>query len=582
MFQRLIPILRGGLLASALCASPAVAQETMQPETTTDRITRPAALARDFMVAAANPIASQIGYEVLERGGSAIDAAVAVQFALNLVEPQSSGIGGGAFLVYWDAASGTLTTFDGREKAPMAAGPDYWLDDSGEPVGWFDAVVGGRSVGVPGTLKLLETVHQRYGTQDWAALIEPTRALAQGGFQVSPRLAGQIARAADGRKLAAFDTTRRYFFDKNGAPLRAGTLLRNPGFAAALAQIQSQGAQVFYEGKIAQDIIAAVQTTENTGILTAEDLAGYEVIERPAVCAPYRGYQICGMGPPSSGALTVGQILSILSHSDLPALGPGAEAEHLFIEAARLAYADRGLYMADSDFVDMPEGLLDPAYLRDRAALIDPARSMGQASAGEPPWKESRMRAPDTQPERAGTSHISIVDTAGNVVSMTTTIETGFGSRVMTNGFLLNNELTDFSRAPARDGKPIANRVEGGKRPRSSMSPTIVLKDGAPVLAVGSPGGSRIIGYVARAIIGILDWGMDPQQAVSQPHVINRNGKTDVEQDSAALALIGALEAKGQEISVRDLNSGLHAIQITSEGLIGGADPRREGVALGD
>ncbi|MCZ4279883.1 gamma-glutamyltransferase [Kiloniella laminariae] len=559
-----------------------LAQEAVQPEATHAVVKKQSVKAQKFMVATANPIATQVGYEVLERGGTAADAAVSVQLVLNLVEPQSSGIGGGAFMVYWDAKTKSLTTFDGREKAPMAATPDYWLGADGVPVKWFDAVVGGRSVGVPGTLKLIETVQQRYGNQDWAALVEPARALAEGGFQISHRMASAIAKAQGEEKLDIFDATRAYFFDKNGQPLQEGTLLRNPEFAAALSQIQKEGSKAFYEGPIAEDIVAAVKTDINGGILSLEDLKAYDVVERKPVCAPYRGYEVCGMGPPSSGALTVGQMLSLLSHFDLPALGQGAESTHLYLEAAKLAYADRELYMADSDFVKMPEGLLDQNYLAERAKLIDPAKAMSKADAGNPPWKEAQLRAPDSQLERPGTSHFSIVDAQGNVVSMTTTIETGFGSRVMTNGFLLNNELTDFSRAPEEDGKPIANRVEGGKRPRSSMAPTIVLKDGAPVLAIGSPGGSRIINYVAGALVNILDFGMDPQVAISQPHIVNRNGATDVEENTKAVAMISALQTKGQEIKVRDLNSGLQAILIRPGELIGAADPRREGSVLGD
>ncbi|WP_020591347.1 gamma-glutamyltransferase [Kiloniella laminariae] len=570
------------LLSGALFIGAAQAQEAVQPEATHAVVQKQSVKASKFMVATANPLATQVGYEVLERGGTAADAAVAVQLMLNLVEPQSSGIGGGAFMVYWDAKSKKLTTFDGREKAPMAATPDYWLGADGTPVKWFDAVVGGRSVGVPGTLKLIETVQQRYGNQDWAELIEPARALAEGGFQISHRMASAIAGAQGEDKLDIFDSTRAYFFDKDGAPLKQGTLLRNPDFAAALALIQKEGSKVFYEGQIAADIVAAVKTDINGGILSLEDLKAYEVIERAPTCAPYRGYEVCGMGPPSSGALTVGQMLSLLSHFDLPALGQGAESTHLYLEAAKLAYADRGLYMADSDFVKMPEGLLNQDYLKERAGLIDPAKAMVKAEAGNPPWEEAQLRAPDTQLERPGTSHFSIVDAQGNVISMTTTIETGFGSRVMTNGFLLNNELTDFSRAPEEDGKPIANRVEGGKRPRSSMAPTIVLKDGAPVLAIGSPGGSRIINYVAGALVNILDYGMDPQMAISQPHIVNRNGATDIEENTPAVALVSALQVKGHEVTVRDLNSGLQVIQIGKGELIGGADPRREGTVMGE
>ena len=557
------------------------AQEAVQPENTIAMTQHQSVTAEKYMVSAANPIASQIGAEILAKGGTAIDAMVAVQIALNLVEPQSSGIGGGAFLVYWDAAKQKLTTFDGREKAPKAATPDYWLGEDGKPVKWFDAVVGGRSVGVPGTLKLMETAHQRYGNQDWASLLEPTRALATGGFQVSERLHGMIEKSMGKRKLDMFAPTRAYFFNDDGSPLPVGYLRRNPAFAETLQHIQKQGSKVFYEGEIAEKIVAAVKTENNGGILTMADMKAYQVIERAPVCISYRAHEVCGMGPPSSGALTVGQILGVLSNYDLPQMGPGADSEHLFIEAAKLAYADRGLYMADSDYVKMPEGLLDQGYLNQRSQLIDLQKTMGKAVAGTPPAKQASLWAPDTQLERPGTSHISIVDQYGNVVSLTTTIETGFGSRVMVGGFLLNNELTDFSRAPEKDGKPIANRVEGGKRPRSSMSPTIVLKDNKPVLAIGSPGGSRIINYVTRALIAILDHDMDPQQALNQAHIVNRNGKTDIEQNSAALDLQAALAAKGHQINVRDLNSGLHAIQLKDGKLIGAADPRREGLAIG-
>lgn len=565
-----------------LFCGASTAQEAAQPENTSAIAERSAVFAQDYMVASANPIATQFGIEVLQRGGTAADAAVAVQFALNLVEPQSSGIGGGAFLVYWDARNEKLTTFDGREMAPAAATPEYWFGEDGEPVGWFDAVVGGRSVGVPGTLKLLETLHQRYGNQNWSELIEPTRALASGGFQVSPRLSNAIAEAAGERKLDFFLQSRAYFFDQNGDALKPGTLLRNAEFADALARIQQFGSTVFYSGSMANEITAAVRTNINPGIMTLEDLRNYEVIEREPVCVDYRDYEVCGMGPPSSGALTVGQILGILNNFDLPSMGKGVESTHLYLEAARLAYADRGLYMADSDFVDMPEGLLDADYLADRAALISTDSSLGKAEAGTPPWDEAQLYAPDTQRERPGTSHFSIIDRQGNIVSMTTTIETGFGSRVMTNGFLLNNELTDFSRAPLSDGKPIANRVEGGKRPRSSMAPTIVLKDGKPVLAIGSPGGSRIINYVAAALVDILDFGMDPQQALGDPHIVNRNGSTDIEAGTEAESMASELEALGHEVNIRDLNSGLHAIQINEDGaLVGAADPRREGLASG-
>ncbi len=576
-------ILATGVMAFTLGGlTLASAQEAQQPESTMAVAQKKSVSAKSFMVSAANPIACQIGYDVLSRGGSAMDAAVAVQFALNLVEPQSSGIGGGAFLLHWDATARKLTSYDGREKAPMAASPDYWLDDNGNPVKWFDAVVGGRSVGVPGTLKLLEVAHQRFGTQDWATLIEPTRQLAEKGFAVSPRLSGLIAKSAGKRKLDLFEPTKSYFFDQDGQPLKAGHHLKNPAFAATLADIQKNGSGSFYHGDLAKQIVAATQTPINPGILTAQDMTDYAVVERAPVCLPYRGYEICGMGPPSSGGLTVGQILGLLERFDLAKMGPGAQADHLYAEAAKLAYADRALYMADSDFVPLPGGLLNKGYLSERSGLIDPKKAIAKAKAGTPPQQTANRLAPDTQLERPGTSHFSIVDAAGNVVSMTTTIETGFGSRVMVGGFLLNNELTDFSRAPSKDGKMIANRVEAGKRPRSSMAPTIVLKDGKPVLVIGSPGGSRIINYVARNLIAILDHGMDPQVAINRGHVVNRNGATDLEQDTEATQLAPAMEALGQSIKVRNLNSGLHVIQIKDSKLIGAADPRREGLVLGE
>jgi gamma-glutamyltranspeptidase/glutathione hydrolase len=568
-------------LVACLAAAPSLAQEAVAPEITVSVGEMRRAEASRFMVAAANPLAALAGYDALAAGGSAADAAVAVQAMLNLVEPQSSGIGGGAFALYWDAAAGRLTSFDGRERAPLAADETYWLDAEGAPIPWWDAVIGGRSAGVPGTLKLIETLHARHGRLPWADLLAPAIRTAEEGFAVSPRLAGLIAYAAE-RGLTLFEPTRSYFFHPDGTPRAAGEILTNRAFAETLRTIAAEGSTAFYEGAIGAALVEAVRTEINPGILTMEDLAAYEVIERAPVCVDYRGAEVCGMGPPSSGGLTVGQILGMLEGFDLPALGPSAEAFHLFAEASKLAYADRGLYMADSDFVDMPEGLLNRAYLAARAELIDPTRAMEKAEPGDPPWDDARLWAPDTQVERPGTSHFSIVDADGNMISMTTTIETGFGSRVMTGGFLLNNELTDFARAPEADGRPIANRVEGGKRPRSSMAPTIVLRDGAPILLTGSPGGSRIIPYVAQSLIAILDWGVDPAEAVAMGHVVNRNGATDLEAGTDAEALAAPLAALGHETAVRDLNSGLHVILIDGDRMIGAADPRREGAALGE
>jgi len=574
-------LILAALLASA--AIPALAQEAVQPEETFAIAPKPEAKGTSYMVAAANPLAVEAGEAVLAEGGTAADALVAVQLALNLVEPQSSGIGGGAFLLYWDEKERRLTSLDGREKAPMAATPDYWLGEDGEPVGWWDAVIGGRSVGVPGTLRLLEEAHDRWGAKAWAGLVRPVADMADAGFEISPRLEASISGATD-RALGDFPAARAYFLQEDGTAKPAGTTLRNPDFARTLRVVAAKKSTALHDGPLAREIVEAVKTEANAGILTLEDLSGYEVIERAPVCAPYREYDVCGMGPPSSGALTVGQMLMLLGHFDMAALAPGsgreAEGRHLIAEAAKRAYADRALYMADSDYVSVPSaGLLDPAYMTLRAQGIDRDAAGGEASAGNPPWREAALRSPDTDPERPGTSHIVIRDAYGNAASMTTTIETGFGSRVMVGGFLLNNELTDFSRAPMADGKPIANRVEGGKRPRSSMAPTIVMKDGEPVLLIGSPGGSRIIGYVAQSIVAVLDWDMPLAEALALPHVVNRNGDTDVEEGAEPLA--AALEAMGHTVNLRNLNSGLHAIRIDGRKLTGAADPRREGVAMG-
>lgn len=566
--------------ACALIAAPALSQATQElPEADTGLATPAAPVqTREAMVVAAHPLAAEAGQAILAAGGSAADAAVAVQAMLTLVEPQSSGLGGGGFLLHWDAAAGALTSYDGRETAPLAAGPDYWLDDDGEALGFWEAVVGGRSVGVPGTPLLMETVHQRHGRLPWADLLAPAIDRAEAGFPVSPRLAQSIAGA---RELDRFEPTRSYFFDGDGAPLAEGTLLKNPELAETLRRLAAEGAALFYTGEIARDIVATVRTEENPGLLTKEDMARYRVIARAPVCIDYRAHQVCGMGPPSSGGLTVGQMLGMLEGFDLAALGPGIEATHLMLEAARLAFADRALFMADADFVAMPEGLLNRAYLAERAALIDPDRSMGTAEAGDPPWEDARLRAPDPGRDRRGTTHFVIMDGDGNMVSATTTIEAGFGSRLMTGGFLLNNELTDFARVPEVDGRPVANRVEGGKRPRSSMAPTVVLRDGRPVILTGSPGGAAIIGYTVQSVVAMIDWGLDPQAATALPHAVTFGGGVFLEDTPDAASRAAALEALGHEVAIRALTSGLHILQLGEDGPVGGADPRREGLALG-
>ncbi|WP_372887618.1 gamma-glutamyltransferase [Shimia sp.] len=535
--------------------------------------------AKDWMVVAAHPLAVEAGGRVLRAGGTAADAMVAVQAVLGLVEPQSSGLGGGAFLVWYDGATGALTTLDGRETAPLSATPRLLQDDAGAPLGFFDAVIGGLSVGVPGTPMLMQEAHRRWGRADWPGLFEAAITLAEDGFAVSPRMAQSVQR--DAERLALHPGTAAYFLP-GGRPVQAGDRLRNPAYARSLGLLARQGAAPFYSGEIAAEIVAAVRGAPRPGTLSAEDLALYRVKERPAVCAPYRGYDVCGMGPPSSGALAVGQILGLLSPFDMTGLGPeDPQSWRLIGDATRLAFADRGRYVADSDFVPVPvRGLLERGYLNDRSELLRRDDALPGVAPGQPAFDHTLNYADDADFARPATSHISIADAHGNVLSMTTTIENGFGSRVMAAGFLLNNELTDFSFRSHRDGVPIANRVEPGKRPRSSMAPTIVLDRGRPVLAIGSPGGSRIIAYVANAIIAHLDWGMDVQQAVSVPHRVNRFGPYDVED----AAMTRDLEAFGYSVTRRGLNSGLHAIGFGDDPrgrLQGGADPRREGLALG-
>jgi gamma-glutamyltranspeptidase/glutathione hydrolase len=537
------------------------------------------AVAEDWMIAAAHPLAVEAGAGVLRAGGTAADAMVAAQAVLGLVEPQSSGLGGGAFLVWHDGATGEITTLDGRETAPLAATPTLFQDADGQPLGFFEAVVGGRSVGVPGTPALMAEAHERWGRADWANLFDDAIRLAEGGFPVSPRLADLVAR--DAARLSRFESTRVYFLPE-GAPLRAGETLRNPAYADTLRILAQEGPRPFYTGEIAGDIAAAVQGAKgNPGELSTTDLAIYSVRERDPVCVPYRGYEVCGMGPPSSGGVTVGQILGTLAPYDLAALGPdSAEAWRLIGDASRLAFADRGRYLADSDFVPVPvRGLLDPGYLRERSRLLQRQDALSEVAPGTPEFDHALNWGAGETLSQPSTSHISIVDSHGNALSMTTTIENAFGSRLMVRGFLLNNELTDFSFASHGEGRAIANAVAPGKRPRSSMAPTILRRDGRPVLVLGSPGGSRIIGYVARTVIAWADWGMDVQEAVALPHLVNRFGRFEIE--PSAVPIAPALGALGYEVEVGNMASGLHAIGVGAH-LTGGADPRREGLAYGE
>ncbi|MCG7491681.1 gamma-glutamyltransferase [Vibrio sp. Of14-4] len=576
------PFLTTCLLLTSVSAFANQAADSVAPEQSSGLETKQLVKAKDWMVTAANPLATQAGANILKQGGNAIDAMITTQLMLGLVEPQSSGIGGGAFLVYWDAKQKKLTTYDGRETAPLAATPQLFQDEHGQPMQFYDAVVGGRSVGTPGVVKLMWETHQKYGKLKWEQLFEPVIQVAKQGFAISPRLATLISK--DAKRLSRFPATKAYFFNPDGSAKKQGTILKNPAYANTLSSIANHGADAFYKGKIARDIVNTVKSAQgNPGVLAQQDFDTYKVKQREPVCSAYQSYDICGMGPPASGALTVNQILTMTQEFDLQAWGPeSAKSWQVIADASRLAFADRGMYMADEDFVPMPtQGLVDSEYLKQRAELITPGKALESVSAGSPPWSYARQQSPDESIELPSTSHFNIVDNEGNVVSMTASVENAFGSRLMTNGFILNNELTDFSFRTHNNGKPIANRLEPGKRPRSSMAPTIILKDGKPYMAIGSPGGSRIIGYVAQAIIAHTQWGMDIQQAINQAHVLNRFGTLDIEQDTSAEELKPELERMGFEIKVGNLNSGLHAILINGRQLEGAADPRREGTAIG-
>lgn len=535
------------------------------------------------MVSAANPLAARAGLEMLRRGGSAVDAAIAVQMVLTLVEPQSSGIGGGAFMLHFDGASRDLTGFDGRETAPAAATPALFLSDSGVPLQFYQALVGGRAVGAPGVLRMLALAHERHGVLPWRTLFAPAIALAEEGFPVSPRLHMLIA---EDRYLATYPDTRRYFFRADGSALPVGHLLRNPALAETLRRLAADGADSFYEGAIARSIVFAVQSAaDNPGLLSLADLERYDAKERPPVCGAYRHLTVCGMGPPTSGGVTTLQILGILRNANLAALSPSApDTAHLIAEASRLAFADRGAYLADSDFVAVPiKNLLDRGYLRSRFKLISRERAQPAVEAGRFAHRRGSILPSADALELPSTTHFAIIDDGGNAVSMTSSIENTFGSRLMVGGFLLNNQLTDFSFRPDVDGVPVANRVEAGKRPRSSMSPTIVLDgQGRFRMAVGSPGGSRIIGYVVKTLIGVIDWDLDVQSAIDLPNLTNRGRITEIEQVGDPAPLVQALTQLGHEAAPVVMTSGIHAIVQDERGLWGGADPRREGIAIGD
>ncbi|WP_223436730.1 MULTISPECIES: gamma-glutamyltransferase [unclassified Pseudomonas] len=594
--------LTASALILAACSAPPSSTLPVAPETAsgyrTDLQTRHAS---KHMAAAANPLAAEAGRAMLRQGGSAIDAAIAMQAVLTLVEPQSSGIGGGALIVLWDGKA--VRTYDGRETAPAGATEKLFLQADGKPMPFTQAQIGGRSVGTPGVLRALELAHQKHGRLPWAQLFEPAIKLAEQGFAISPRLHQLIA--SDSSMQRSPDMMA-YFLNADGSPKAVGTSLKNPALAAVFKRIAKEGPDALYKGPIAQEIVAKVQGHANPGTLSLNDLNGYTAKERAPLCTDYKRWQVCGMPPPSSGGIAVAQILGTLQaleardpryalsplkpvKSAQPAgIEPAPEAVHLISEAERLAYADRAQYVADSDFVPVPvKGLVNPTYLASRAALIGDS-SMGMAKPGTPPGIQVAY-APDRSPLRISTSQVVAVDDLGGAVSMTTTVESAFGSHLMVQGFLLNNQMTDFSFIPEENGQKVANRVEPGKRPRSSMAPTLIFdrQSGEFLATIGSPGGSQIIEYVAKSTLGLLDWNLDPQTAINLPNFGSRNGPTELERGQFSAELIQALKDKGHNVSEIDMTSGTQAIVRVRDAqgkasLAGGADPRREGEALGD
>ena len=607
-------------LLAACASSPtrpfAYSTPTQQPEGSSGFTPKPGWAATKFAVAAANPLATDAGYQILKAGGSAIDAAIVVQMVLTLVEPQSSGIGGGAFLLHSNGRA--VEAFDGRETAPMSADEKLFMGADGKPMPFYDGVVGGRSVGTPGTVRMLEMVHQQYGKLPWAQLFAPAIALADNGFKVSARLNTLLK---DEKYLKNDATAAAYFYKADGTPVDAGATLRNPALSEVLRQIAGKGSSALLTGPVAQAIVTKVQGhAGNPGKLALSDLANYQAKKRDPICSDYRvkaqTFSLCGMPPPSSGAIAIGQILGILNNTPAATLGlvtgmggvpgttgptPSADWLHLYTEASRLAFADRAQYLGDPDFVQPPgsswTSLLDPGYLSERAKLIQATGpSMKTAKPGIPPGAVSTAYAPMLDQPEYGTSHISIVDSFGNAIAMTTTIEDQFGSRLMTDGgtgkaggFLLNNELTDFSFAPTdAEGKPVANRVQAGKRPRSSMAPTLVFDkaSGQLVMSGGSPGGALIIHFTAKTLYGVLNWGLLPQQAIDLPNFASLNGPTLLEEKRFSPATVEALRARGAEVREQAMTSGLQAItRGQAHGMplwLGGADPRREGLVMGD
>lgn len=562
-------------------AASASSQDFVSPEAATGRYRQTGGEAAKFMVAAANPHAAAAGVEIMKAGGNAIDAAVAVQAVLNMVEPQSSGFGGGAFIVHWDAAAQKVASYDGRERAPAAATERRFLTPEGRSMDRITALLGGHSVGAPGTLRVLELAHRKHGKLPWAKLFEPAIRIAEQGFPLSPRLHDLLGGETSVKRL---EPARSFFYGDDGNPKPVGTIIKNPEFAAVLRAIAKDGADAFYEGPIAQDIVRAVATSaESPGDLTLEDLKTYRALERKPLCAPYRDRRLCSMAPPTAGGVGVLQMLALIERFDLKALGPqSALAHHIVIEAGRLTMADRNTYIADPDVLPVPTAaLLERGYTSSRSALITIDRRMPEAPPGRLPGKAARNWNMAESPEMIATSHFSVVDDAGNAVAMTTSIESSFGSRVMVRGFLLNNTLTDFSYADVADGRTVANAVGPNKRPRSSMAPTLVFDESGKLeMVVGSPGGPAIVGFVVQTLVAMIDWDMTPQQAIAGPHVVAFGRGVTVEPELASLA--GDLEALGHQVRVGEFPSGIHAIRVQNGRLLGGADPRREGAVMGE
>ncbi len=566
----------------AALAPPTRALAFEQPEGESGFQPKPLVKAKRHMVVAAHPLAAEAGLAMLRKGGSAVDAGIATQMVLNLVEPQSSGIGGGGYILHWDAGAKALTSIDGRETAPAAATPELFLDSDGKPLPRDAAKASGLSVGVPGLIAALKLAHDKHGKLPWAELFQPAIALAREGFAVSPRLSQMLG----GTDPASFTPeARAYFFDAQGRPWPSGYKLANPALAETFEIVARGGPDMFYRGDLARDIATAVQTDpRKPGKLMPEDLASYRAKEREPVCILYRANRVCGMGPSSSGGVVVAQVLGLIEPFDLGPAPLDPRAAHIMIEAERLAFADRARYLADSDFVPVPlAGLLDPDYLAERRALIDPDRAQAHVAAGSPPNVRQGAFGLDRPREKSGTSHTSIVDDEGNAFSLTSSIEGAFGARSMVRGFLLNNQLTDFSFLPQDgEGRAVANRVEGGKRPLSAMDPTIVLgEDGGLRYVLGSPGGPAIILFNVKAIVALIDWRLNAADAAA---LVNFGGGENAVllETGASDALAASLEAMGHTIRRLPLTSGQHIVAVTPQGLEGGADPRREGVALGD